>query len=170
MVVPSTGLALANGIHMLRGPFPQWQMVRGNAASWVKRVGLSLFGPFLVPHIRFQPLFLLKPSCIVAARQRGGSVSLAYLGGVTGAADVLEVWRTGHFAAVAVARALLRDPAWPRRVDAEFAWWSERVDAAETGNPSAAPSDIEDSAVACCHCNSCIVAQMTSAPLRCVKR
>jgi 2,4-dienoyl-CoA reductase-like NADH-dependent reductase (Old Yellow Enzyme family) len=170
VVVPSAGLILENGISMMRGPVPRLSMV-ARSAAWGRKVGLALCGPFFVGHVAYRPTFLLKPAVELVGRIMGGPVTAhqrpsnrvwacAYIGGVATAADVALVHRTRAFHVICVARALLRDAAWPLAVAAELR--------GEAPPPPLRLSDMEDGAPdGCDHCNRCIVAQMAGAPTQC---
>ena len=57
LLIPSGGWISRNGFFMLRGDVPLGAMVRAQRKSWLKRVALALFGPFLVPQLPYASAF-----------------------------------------------------------------------------------------------------------------
>lgn len=173
----SCGLILNNGISMMRGDVPRRQMIA--ASSFIKAVGLLVVGPWVVPNFRFSSLFLMKSAVamidLVRAaeereQQRGRHPKFIYLGGVTDENDVLKVFNTGRFEAIAVARALLRDNAWPLKVQGRLMLPEQVIH--QSNKP-----DMEDVGIMRCTCgdaggvgNKCIIAQMGGERTECVLR
>ena len=108
--------------------------------SWTQKLALALFGPLLVRPWPFTELFLLDQAKRVRAAV---SMPLALLGGVSSRENLTTAMREG-FELVAVARALLANPAWVHELEAGVI---ERT--------------------RCTRCNVCI-AEMDRAGVRCV--
>jgi 2,4-dienoyl-CoA reductase-like NADH-dependent reductase (Old Yellow Enzyme family) len=138
--VLSGGLVQRNAFYLLRGQVPIVRMA-ANESSWLQRVAMRAFAPFLVKPYAFSPLFFRQQALQVRAAVP--DATLVLLGGVTGAADLQTAVDDG-FDAVALGRALLHDPDFVRRCLDDAAW--------TTG---------------CTRCNAC-VATMDEGGVRCV--
>ena len=149
LLVPSGGWISRNGFFMLRGPVPLKEMIVANKKP-VQRLALRLFGRALVPAIPYEaqsPYF--REQALVLMAHLGSGLPLCLVGGVD-SLKVMEGALRDGFAAVAAARALLREPDLPKRLQAEGA--------------EAAPS-------ACVRCNLCIVGSaMAEEPVGCAQR
>lgn len=190
IIVPSCGLILENGIGMMRGEVPRLDMMT-KSASFVKKICLALLGPWLVPHFKFQPLFLLKATVAMIDQMKNhlGTKNLAahfaYIGGVTNSRDVEAIYNSGKFHVICVARAVLRDSEWPVKLR-ETIFLKAMVEEQEAENANAkhntckeqleifesCKQDIEDmiknEESTCDHCNRCIVGQMSGKLTHCV--
>ena len=126
-LVLSGGFVSRAPMHVMRGAMPTAVMSRLNP-RWHLKVGLSLLGQRLVPPVPYTDNYFLPDALEV---MRAVKIPLVYIGGAASRAAIDEA--LGHgFVAVAMARALIRDPGFVRRL-------------AE-----------EDAAVAGCdHCNYC---------------
>jgi len=127
-LVPSCGFTSKTPLMMLRGNVPTREMVAVQR-RWLKRMGLLLFGSFLVQEYRFQPLFLLEEASAV---RRAVKIPVVLIGGVCSPEDLERALDAG-FEFVQIGRALINDP------DIVNAWaWGQ--------------GDGSD----CDHCNRCI--------------
>jgi 2,4-dienoyl-CoA reductase-like NADH-dependent reductase (Old Yellow Enzyme family) len=148
-LVPSAGFVSRNGFFMLRGRVPRDGMVRALArTSSAKAWALSWLGRWLVPELPFTPRFLADGARAVLDVARSAGVPVIPVGGYTELAHVEAALAEG-FAAVQMARALIREPDLPRR-------WLTGADA----TPSR-----------CIHCNVCVLAALDpQVPTRCPER
>ncbi len=89
----------------MRGGVPTREMAR-NQAQLMTRMGMLLFGRFMVQRYPFEPLFLLEGA--VRLRQ-AVSIPVVYVGGVLSLADLERAMETG-FEFVEVGRAIVKDP------------------------------------------------------------
>jgi 2,4-dienoyl-CoA reductase-like NADH-dependent reductase (Old Yellow Enzyme family) len=141
-----SGLVLSGGfvsrtpLYMLRGDVPIRQMVAVQD-RWVRKVGLYCFGRLLVQAYPWTEAFFLDDARRVRAAVR---LPLALLGGIASGATVARAMSEG-FDLAGMARALLYDAAFPRRL--------ERGEVERSG---------------CVPCNQCI-AEMDRGGVRCVR-
>jgi 2,4-dienoyl-CoA reductase-like NADH-dependent reductase (Old Yellow Enzyme family) len=140
-LVLSCGFVSRTPLHMLRGEVPVRRMA-ANQERWHARLGLTLFGKLLVHEVPYEEGFLLPD----ARRMRSAvRLPLVLLGGVKSLATVDRALADG-FELVGMGRALLHDPALPRKM--------ERGEAFASG---------------CVPCNECI-AEMDRGGVRCTRR
>jgi 2,4-dienoyl-CoA reductase-like NADH-dependent reductase (Old Yellow Enzyme family) len=138
-LVLSAGFVSRSAFYLLRGGRPLRQMIAVER-KWTQKLALALFGPLLVRPWTFTPLFLLDQARRI---REAVDMPLALLGGVGSIDDLTTAMREG-FELVAVARALLANPAWVRELEAGV---------------------IEQTR--CTRCNECI-AEMDRGGVRCV--
>lgn len=133
------GFTSRNPMFLMRGATPIGDLIRLER-SGVRRLGLRVFGRRLMRSVTFEEAFFLPH-----ARQVRAAVSLPLilLGGITKRQTIEQALSEG-FEFVAMARALLREPDLPRRMEAGTA---------ETGT--------------CIPCNRCVV-EMEMGGTRCV--
>jgi 2,4-dienoyl-CoA reductase-like NADH-dependent reductase (Old Yellow Enzyme family) len=143
----ASGLVLSGGfvsrtpLFMLRGEVPLGPMVAAQDRA-VTRAGLWLFGRLLVQRYPYSECFFLEDALAVRAAVR---LPLVLLGGLRSLAGIERALGAG-FELVGMGRALLHDPALPRRM--------ERGEALDSG---------------CVPCNECI-AEMDRGGVRCTRR
>lgn len=134
------GSSLLNGMYFFRGDVPMRELV----ASQSRLVGLGLrfYGPRIFPTYPFEEGFFLPE-----ARQFRDALDmpLILLGGINRRETMERAVGEEGFALVAMARALLRDPMLPRKLEAE-----------------------QTSEGLCIHCNKCMPTIYTGT--RCVVR
>ena len=116
---------------IMRGAMPMAEMTRRMQPWWLKGFARA-FGGALVPEVPYQDHYFLEEASAVRAAVR---LPLVYVGGVASQASVDAVLARG-FDAIAMARALIREPDFVRRLEAE----AQRR---------------ESSAARCDHCNHC---------------
>jgi 2,4-dienoyl-CoA reductase-like NADH-dependent reductase (Old Yellow Enzyme family) len=142
----ATGLVLSGGfvsrtpLYMLRGDVPVRQMAAVQERWWA-RAGLTLFGRLLVQAYPYEEGFFLEEARRVRAAVR---LPLVLLGGVK-SLPVIDRALSDGFELVGMGRALLHDPALPRRM--------ERGEVTTSG---------------CVPCNECI-AEMDRGGVRCTR-
>ena len=151
VIIPSAGFILKNGIYMMRGKVPMINMVL-KAKSWIKRIGISLVGPFLIPNIKFKSMYLLDTSLSllnkIFKKDNNNKCKgiFCYIGGITNLNDMNKALAAG-FELIAISRAVLREPDFLGKIKQDSGYQSK-----------------------CDHKNECIIAQMSSEPLYCIKR
>lgn len=96
---------------MMRGNIPTWDMVAVQD-HWLRKAGLALFGSLFVRRYRYQELFFLREALAV---RRAVSLPLVLIGGVRSLAGMARAMAEG-FDFVAMGRALIRDPAFVRKL------------------------------------------------------
>jgi 2,4-dienoyl-CoA reductase-like NADH-dependent reductase (Old Yellow Enzyme family) len=138
-LVPSCGFTAKTPLYMMRGRVPAREMAR-NQRNPLARLGLTLFGRFMVQTYPFQPLFLLDGAIRI---RQAVAIPVAYVGGVLSLAGVERAMKAG-FEFVQVGRALVRDPDFVRNLQ------SGALEASD-----------------CDHCNRCIAA-MEAGGVTCV--
>ena len=129
-LIPSAGFTSKVPFLMLRGNLPVREM-SNNQKKLMKRVGLKLFGRFMVPEHRYEPMFLLEGARQI---QRAVDIPVIYIGGVESKADMIKALDMG-FDFVQVGRATIQDPDFAKKL--------------ESG---------EITATECDHCNRCVAA------------
>ena len=139
-LVLSGGFVSRTPLYMLRGDVPLRQMMAVQDRWWA-RLGLFLFGRLLVEAYPFEEAFFLPEARRMRAAVR---LPLMLLGGIKSAATLAGAME-GGFDLAGMARALLHDPALPRKL--------ERGEAAASG---------------CVPCNECI-AEMDRGGVRCTR-
>jgi 2,4-dienoyl-CoA reductase-like NADH-dependent reductase (Old Yellow Enzyme family) len=138
-LVASCGFTAKTPIYMMRGKVPTREMA-ANQTDWLLRLGMSLFGWFMVQRYRFDRLFLLKEAQYLKDTV---GIPVVYIGGVLRLEDIEHVLSRG-FEFVQVGRATVRDPDFVLRMQ----------------NGEAVASD-------CDQCNRCI-ASMDAGGVYCV--
>jgi 2,4-dienoyl-CoA reductase-like NADH-dependent reductase (Old Yellow Enzyme family) len=142
----ATGLVLSGGfvsrtpLYMLRGEVPLRPMMAAQDRWWA-RVGLFLFGRLLVQEYPFEETFFLEEARRVRQAVR---LPLVLLGGLRSREGMDRALREG-FELLGMGRALLHDPALPRKL--------QRAEVAASG---------------CVPCNECI-AEMDRGGVRCTR-
>lgn len=116
---------------IMRGPMPMKEMSR-RMTPWWMRTFVGAFGEWLVPEVKYADHYFLDDAREV---RKAVKLPLVYVGGVTSLASVKTVLAEG-FEAIALARALIREPGFVTRVLAE--------EAKDAGTPGL-----------CDHCNVC---------------
>ena len=108
------GSSLLNGMYFFRGDVPLREFVA--TQSKVVGLGLRLYGPRIFPTYPFEEGFFLPE-----ARQFRDALTmpLILLGGINKRETMERAVGEEGFALVAMARALLRDPMLPRKLEAE---------------------------------------------------
>ena len=104
-LVPSCGFTAKTPLYMMRGGVPTREMAH-NQAQLMTRVGMRLFGRFLVQRYPFEPLFLLEGAQRI---RQAVSIPVVYVGGVLSLADLERAMEAG-FEFVEVGRAIVKDP------------------------------------------------------------
>jgi 2,4-dienoyl-CoA reductase-like NADH-dependent reductase (Old Yellow Enzyme family) len=148
LIIPSGGWVSKNGFFMLRGEVPLLKMALAQRKGWVQSLALLALGPFLVPRMEWTSSFFSADARVLKAHLTKTPVCL--LGGIESLDAVEEALAQG-FVAVAVARAILREPRFVSRLRRE----STERHVVRQSSP-------------CTHCNECIVSSaMSELPVRC---
>ena len=104
-LVPSCGFTARTPLYMMRGNRPVREMA-ANQTDWLLKLGLSLFGWFMVQRYRFDRLFLLNEALRI---KKAVGIPVVYIGGILRLEDIKYVLEQG-FEFVQVGRATVRDP------------------------------------------------------------
>ena len=129
-LVPSSGFTARVPFLMLRGNLPVVEMSR-NQPGWPDRIGMRLFGRFLVPKHPYRPLFQFEQAEQV---RRAVGIPVIYVGGVDSKEAIGQALQNG-FEFVQLGRATIQDPAIASKI--------------ERGEMTKSPCD---------HCNRCVAA------------
>jgi 2,4-dienoyl-CoA reductase-like NADH-dependent reductase (Old Yellow Enzyme family) len=139
LLVPSCGFTARTSFLMMRGNVPIREYVKSEKNLFTK-IGMALFGRFVVREVPFQRLFLFEPAQRIKDAVK---IPVAYIGGVGSVDDMDEVMKAG-FEFVQLGRATIRDPEVIRKM--------------ASGEIAAADCD---------HCNRCVAA-MAAEGVSCV--
>jgi 2,4-dienoyl-CoA reductase-like NADH-dependent reductase (Old Yellow Enzyme family) len=104
-LIPSSGFTSKTPFLMLRGKLPILEMV-ANQRNLIRKLGLLVFGKFLVQEYRFTNLFHLEAARKV--REANG-IPVIYIGGVKTADDLEKLMNDG-FDFVQLGRTLIHNP------------------------------------------------------------
>ena len=138
-IIPSTGFTSKVPFLMLRGNLPIKEMA-SNQSQWIDRLGLKLFGKFMVPKHDFTPLFLFEGAKKIASAIK---IPVIYIGGGTSKTEFIEILSSG-ISYIQIGRATIQDPNFVNKI--------------ESGALEKSPCD---------HCNRC-VAEMDAGGVKCV--
>ena len=138
-LVPSCGFTARTPLFMMRGHVPTREMA-SNQKQLLLRLGMLLFGRFMVQRYPYQPLYLLEGARKI---RQAVNIPVIYIGGILSLADMAHVASEG-FDFVEVGRATVRDP--------------DLVNRLQRGEIQASDCD---------HCNRCIAA-MDAGGIHCV--
>jgi 2,4-dienoyl-CoA reductase-like NADH-dependent reductase (Old Yellow Enzyme family) len=127
-LVPSCGFTAKTPLMMLRGNVPTKEMVAVQK-DWIKRIGLLLFGSFMVQHYEYKDLFLMPEAKKILEAVK---IPVILIGGVCSIDDLNTAMNAG-FEFVEIGRAIIKDP------DIVNKWQRGEVTASD-----------------CDHCNRCI--------------
>ena len=129
-LIPSAGFTSKVPFLMLRGNLPVKEMSQ-NQAKLINRIGLKLFGRFMVPEHPYEPMFLLKGAKMI---RNAVKIPVIYIGGIESLADMIKARQQG-FDFVQIGRATIQDPDFVKKL--------------ESGELQRSPCD---------HCNRCVAA------------
>lgn len=138
-LVPSCGFTAKTPLMMLRGNVPTMEMAR-NRKNMLERVGLILFGRFMVQEYEFNELFLLQDALKI---RKAVKIPVVLVGGVCSLENMDTAMNAG-FEFVEIGRAIIKDP------DIVNKWQRGELLASD-----------------CDHCNRC-VAEMDAGGVVCV--
>jgi 2,4-dienoyl-CoA reductase-like NADH-dependent reductase (Old Yellow Enzyme family) len=138
-LVPSCGFTSKTPLMMLRGNVPTMEMVDVQK-SWLKKIGLLLFGRFMVQHYEYRDLFLMQDALKIL---KAVNIPVVLIGGIC-SVDNLNTAMQAGFEFVEIGRAIIKDP------DIVNKWQRGEVLASD-----------------CDHCNRCI-AEMDRGGVDCV--
>jgi len=138
-LIPSSGFTSKVPFLMLRGNLPVKEMA-DNQPSFVKRLGLRLFGRYMVPEHPYAHLFQLEEAKQI---QEAVAIPVIYLGGVESKSDMETVLENG-FPLYQLGRVTIQDPDFMNKI--------------EKGEIERSPCD---------HCNRCVAA-MDAGGVHCV--
>lgn len=104
-LIPSCGFTSKTPLYMLRGNVPTTDMIK-NQKKWVSKLGLLLFGKFLVQQYPFERLFLIEGAEKI---KNAVSIPVIYVGGVRDEHDINKLIEKG-FDFIQLGRTLIHDP------------------------------------------------------------
>ncbi len=119
-------------MYIMRGPMPMKEMSK-RMPQWWMRAFVGAFGEWMVPPVPYQDHYFLEDATVV---RQALKLPLIYVGGVASRAAADAVLARG-FDAIAMARALIREPGFVERLRQE-----EAAASAQAGSR-------------CDHCNVC---------------
>lgn len=137
-IVPSCGFTARTSFYMMRGQLPIREYVKSESNP-VTKIGMALFGRFIVKETPFHELFLLEEAKRIKDAVK---IPVIYIGGVLTLANMETVMKEG-FDFVQLGRATVRDPDVIKKI-----------------------ASGEISGVDCDHCNRC-VAEMAAKGIAC---
>lgn len=138
-LIPSAGFTSKVPFLMLRGNLPVKEM-SNNRSSMLERIGLKLFGRFMVPEHKFEPMFLFEGAQKI---KKAVKIPVIYIGGAYKLKDMKEAIDKG-FDFIQLGRATIQDPDFVKKLKS---------------------GDLSESL--CDHCNRC-VATMDAGGVYCV--
>ncbi|MBI9098566.1 MAG: NADH:flavin oxidoreductase [Spirochaetaceae bacterium] len=104
-LIPSCGFTARTPLFMMRGHVPFREMA-ANQKSLIRRIGLVLFGKFMVQRYAFKNLFLLDGAQKI---QEAVDIPVVYIGGVLSKSDCEQLLKKG-FPFMQVGRAIVQNP------------------------------------------------------------
>ena len=104
-IIPSCGFTARTPLFMMRGHVPFREMA-ANQKSLIRRIGLVLFGKFMVQRYAFKNLFLLDGAQKI---QEAVEIPVVYIGGVLSKSDCEQLLEKG-FPFMQVGRAIVQNP------------------------------------------------------------
>lgn len=142
-VIPSYGYTSLNGLSMLRGGVPLSQMAEAlpDGSKWICR----LLGPYVVPKVEFEPVFLRDSTRRFVEALQGTETRVIYVGGADSFSNISEVLSDGC-AAVQLGRPLIREPWFVKKLQKGF-------------REAERPEDVDVSST-CIRCNRCTLASL----------
>jgi 2,4-dienoyl-CoA reductase-like NADH-dependent reductase (Old Yellow Enzyme family) len=129
-IISSSGFTSKTPFRMLRGKLPISGMI-ANQKNWLIKLGLLLFGKFIVQEYPFEKLFHFADA---SKLKDAVNIPVIYIGGITSKDDIDQVLKAG-FDFVQLGRTLILDPEFPNKM---------KQDIELTNN--------------CDHCNRCVAA------------
>jgi 2,4-dienoyl-CoA reductase-like NADH-dependent reductase (Old Yellow Enzyme family) len=104
-LIPSCGFTSKTPLYMLRGNVPTREMIK-NQKNWISKIGLFLFGKFLVQQYPFERLFLMDGAEKI---KNAVSIPVIYVGGIRDEKDINRLIEKG-FDFMQLGRTLIHDP------------------------------------------------------------
>lgn len=129
-LIPSAGFTSKVPFLMLRGNLPVKEM-SNNQSDFLKRIGLKLFGRFMVPEHVYESLFLLEGAKKIKSAV---DIPVIYIGGADSFDGIDELLDAG-FDFIQIGRATIQDPDFVKKLASEEIQKSD-----------------------CDHCNRCVAA------------
>ena len=129
-LIPSAGFTSKVPFLMLRGNLPVKEMSK-NQPKLMNRIGLKLFGRFMVPEHKYVPLFLFEGAQKI---REAVQIPVIYIGGVESLDTALKA-RNAGFEFLQMGRATIQDPDFAKKL--------------QSGELTQSPCD---------HCNRCVAA------------
>ncbi len=111
-LIPSAGFTSKVPFLMLRGNLPIKEMSR-NQEKMINKIGLKLFGRFMVPEHTYEPMFLFEGAKLI---REAVSIPVIYIGGVESKDDMIKA-RNAGFEFVQIGRATIQDPDFVKKIE-----------------------------------------------------
>jgi len=155
-IIPSYGYTSLNGFGMLRGNVPLEKIVE--AAPTGSKTITKMLGPYIVPSIEFESLFLRTEAQAFARALHGTGTKIIYIGGADSMPAIEAVLGDGCDA-VQIGRPLIREPFFVKKMARAVAEFESLLH--EKGG-SVGPEDrqILEVGSRCIRCNMCTLASM----------
>jgi len=163
LLVISCGLVAHNAFYLLRGTTPAEKLIL--AMQGVKRISTFFFAPLAIHTIPYDDCFL-RDSARAILKAVGDRSKVCILGGVSSLSQMEGAMEEG-FAAVQMARPLIREPDFLLRIQREIQ--QERTALKEGRTAKAEGDDKVESAegfdveTKCIRCNQCVIASVDPA-------
>ncbi len=129
-LIPSTGFTSKVPFLMLRGNLPVKEMSI-NQQKLINRIGLKLFGRYMVPEHTYEPMFLFEGAKKI---KEAVDIPVIYIGGIESKANIEKAMEAG-FEFVQIGRATIQNPDFVNKIESGEITKSE-----------------------CDHCNRCVAA------------
>lgn len=129
-LIPSAGFTSKVPFLMLRGNLPVKEM-SNNQEKLLNKIGLKLFGRFMVPEHKYEPMFLFDGAKKI---KDAVDIPVIYIGGIESKAYIEKAMEAG-FEFVQIGRATIQDPGFVNKIESGEITKSE-----------------------CDHCNRCVAA------------
>jgi len=104
-LILSGGFTSRTPFYLLRGGRPLGKMIEAES-NWIQKIGMVLFGPFVVQKYRFEEMFFLEQAKRI---REAVEMPLVLIGGVVSLDNIKQAMKDG-FDLVALGRALIYDP------------------------------------------------------------
>lgn len=111
-LIPSAGFTSKVPFLMLRGNLPVKEM-SNNQKKVIKKIGLKLFGRFMVPEHTYQPMFLFEGAEKI---KEAVKIPVIYIGGIESKLDMEKVLDAG-FEFMQIGRATIQDPDFLKKIE-----------------------------------------------------
>jgi 2,4-dienoyl-CoA reductase-like NADH-dependent reductase (Old Yellow Enzyme family) len=111
MLIPSCGFTARTAFFMMRGHVPIIEYVRSEK-NLVSKLGMALFGRFIVHEYAYKPLFLFEHAKRI---KDAVTIPVAYIGGVCSVDDISKLMASG-FEFLQIGRATIKDPDFVKKI------------------------------------------------------
>jgi 2,4-dienoyl-CoA reductase-like NADH-dependent reductase (Old Yellow Enzyme family) len=155
-IIPSYGYTSLNGFGMLRGNVPYDQIIE--AAPLGSKTIAKYAGPYIVPSIEFESLFLRSEAQLFLSKVQDTGTKIIYIGGADSMAAIETVLADGCVA-VQLGRPLIREPFFVRKMSKSLKDFAA-INSKKYGNVDDDDREILDVHSRCIRCNMCTLASI----------